>query len=522
MLKWVAQNFFAQILSLAVSFFDRVFVVGFLIRGFGVERYADWIALASFAGLLNLAEVGINLYFGNLMQHAFARRDEAAFNRIVHVSAFVSSALCLVLFLAGALALGLVRPSSLMPAHSLSSEETYWCAIALAGAVISKIMRGPISQIYRGRQEFARGILIDLVCAAAVPIVSVPILFFGGSPQELAIGYLLCDLVAGWGVMIADIRRRYPFLSLRPALPVAHEVSSLLAYVKWQAMQGANGYLSLSAPPLILVAAGVGAKDVVAFTTARTLVNLGRQIVTMLLQAAGVEIASRLHVSENASIAEYSVELGAVGAAVVGGMGIGLSCYGGSLVALWTGHAELFDATLYFWLCVGALCNAVAAPFQILMGYVNKPRTAALAGSMNVALGLPLAALAASAGGANGLTFGLAVGEIAACLLAIGKLFPATTGGDPLRYFRRCFVATAFASLWCAAAAAALREIAPQGGVIGLAIQLVGFAALGALPALLFVAPSQMRARALIDVRVWLRKPWISLTQERRKGARQV
>ncbi len=496
MLKWMAQNFLVQGFSLAASFLDRIFVVGLLIRSFGVDQYADWITLTSCAGLLGLAEVGLNLYYGNSLQRAFARQDEAAFKRVVRVSMFWSVALGLVLFSTAALFLLNFDIARLVALRALSGLGASSCAMLLASAVISKIMRGCISQIYRGRQEFARGILIDAICTVAVPTASVIVVLCGGSPKTLAAAYLLCDLTAGWVVMAGDIKRRYPFLSLRPALPTAAETANLISCVQWQAVQGANTFLSLFLPPLILGAAGASARDVVAFVTGRTLVNLGRQIITMLLIAAGVEIAPRLHAGEKASIAVYSSQLGVVGATLISGGSIAMFCYGGAFVALWTGRAELFDETVYCWLLLGAFSNTIAAPFQMLMGFINEPRVAAVAGVANLALGLPLAALASLRFGVGGLTFGLAFGEIAACLLAIGKLLPETVGGDPFRYFAHCLAAAALTGLWCLAVAKGVEGLSPQTGSVWLAVHFVGFVALGVAPTLLLAAPEQLRKRA--------------------------
>src|SRR5688572_11215875 len=86
MLRRISINFVAQLSSLALTLGDRIIVIGILLRVWDADTYADWATILAAAGLISMGEFGLNVYFGNKWQHAYAYRDERAFQRIISVS----------------------------------------------------------------------------------------------------------------------------------------------------------------------------------------------------------------------------------------------------------------------------------------------------------------------------------------------------------------------------------------------------------------------------------------------------
>src|SRR6266436_5780010 len=105
MIRAIIRNFAAQGLGFLISFADRFLVVGFLLRSWGPQVYSEWVVLLSFANLLMLGELGLNIYYGNVGQQASAVGDARKFQRMVSVALFCSAAVAVV---AGILALTLL------------------------------------------------------------------------------------------------------------------------------------------------------------------------------------------------------------------------------------------------------------------------------------------------------------------------------------------------------------------------------------------------------------------------------
>ncbi len=219
----------------------------------------------------------------------------------------------------------------------------------------------------------------------------------------------------------------------------------------------------------------------------------------MVLLAINVELAADLHAERSELIAARIAELGLFTIVLLSALAAASYFFGAQALALWTGRVGLFDANLLLWLFAGALANALAAPFQMLFAFANEPRTVALAGLVNAAVGLPLAGLGALRHGAPGLACGLALGEIAASVFTLGWRVRGRLAVDPLRYAARCLAAGTLTALWCAAVAHGIAHgieaLPPIAGAFGLALRLAAFGALGPLPALVLATPRQIRGR---------------------------
>jgi len=494
MMKSAARNFLAQALSLGISFFDRIVVVALLVRSLGVDAYADWVSLGALAGLLGSAEFGVAFYFGNALQRAHATGDEAAFQRLVGVALGVLGAVASAQALAAAILLSAVDLSRLATLRALSPEAATLCAALLCAAVVSRILRGGLVQIYRGRGQYARGALVDLVAVAAVSLSAALVALAGSGPTALALAALVVDLVFGWGVVLIDIARRFGFLRLQPRAPHRAECDDMFACLRWSALYQACAGLLLWAPPLILGAAGAPAAAVVAFTVMRTLVNLGRLASGMVVNAIAVELTADVHLDRRAAIAGRVSQLGRFTAVATAVMAVAGLWYGAEALLLWTGRADLFERSVLAALFAGAFAAAVAGPLQTLLAFANAPRTAGLAALVNAAIGLPLAAAGAAAFGAAGLAFGLAAGEVAASVVTLGPALAGRlpTPGGP--YALRCIGAASASGLWCAAVATGL-DAAPMAGAVGFAARIAGFAVFAAVPALLLAVPVEVRRR---------------------------
>ena len=189
----------------------------------------------------------------------------------------------------------------------------------------------------------------------ALPVVALS----GGSLLMLAGAYLACDLLAGWGLMLLDLRRRFPDLSFRPAVPDRHEVLDLVRQVRWFAVQQGAPVAWLQVPVLIVGAVGVTSAALVSFVILRTLVNFARQLASMLSISAGVELATSFHAGNRSEVAGKLAGFGTVLCGAAGACAAAIWIFGEAFVAVWTGQVGLFDPAIIGWLLLAAL---IAAP----------------------------------------------------------------------------------------------------------------------------------------------------------------
>lgn len=244
----IARNFFSQLLSLAVSFADRFVLAAIFLRVWPTALYADWMMIIACTSLLGLADLGFVIFLGNRLHKAFTLKDEIAFGRLIRVGAFIYSCigLAMLVILLGLAALQWRTPFIIT--QDLKLNEAALVLLLLGLAQILRSTRSSISQIYRGRGEFARGTLIDNFSSFCIIVSLIVAAVCGAAAATLAPVYIGAEALFGWGVFLVDLRARYPRLRLGPQLPTADELTEVSLALRWYAASYIMPQLWVQAP----------------------------------------------------------------------------------------------------------------------------------------------------------------------------------------------------------------------------------------------------------------------------------
>ena len=494
MLARFGGNLAAQTFGLALSFADRFLVVGLLLRTMGATGYSDWALLLSSAGLLAMAELGLNIYYGNEWQSAYAQGQEARFQRTLDVALFCSGALGLVLIFGALAVVASVDLAARLSLTTLSPRQADLVFLLLAAAVISRLVRGSISQIYRGRQAFARGVLIDMAFPASMVVALSTAAMVSGTQLVLAAAYLACDLIAGWGVMLIDLRRKFPQLRFHPRRPQRAEVLDLVRHVRWLALQQGAPVAWLQVPVLLLGWLGISGPALVSFLILRTLANFARQLASMFALSGGVELAHSFHRGDHDEFLRRLSIFGSSLSGVTSAVAMAIVVFGEPVVGLWTGQPALFDRSVNAWLIAALLISAPITPVATAMMFCKLPRPAALASLAQIGVGIVAVALLARWWGAPGAAAGLATGEA----IGFGLVLPYLAAGplrlDYWRYLARCVTTMAICGAWSGIVGFAIETAAHPSSFIRLFTAAVAWGLLGLAPALYVTLPSAQKA----------------------------
>ncbi|PHS21654.1 MAG: hypothetical protein COA84_15415 [Robiginitomaculum sp.] len=493
MLRRVSASFSAQLWSLSVSLADRVILVAILLRVWGAEAYADWATLFAMAGLISMGEMGLNIYFGNQWQRTYAQKNEAEFQRFIGISLWVYGVLGVSL---AALVTGLVWFGDLASHfnfHTLNASAYITIFLLFSGAQILRIMRGSISQIYRGRGQYATGIMIDSVALSSSIFFAVTAALMGASPIVIAAIYFLNDLISGWGVMMLDLHRRFKRLRFWPLRPTLKEIKHIIDHGKWYALLQGVPIAWLQGPVLIINLIGLGGMSLVGFLLARTLVNFARQVSEMLARSVGVEVASAFHLEKKDQLASRLSIFGRFLSGLNGGIIGGLMIFGSTVIALWSGKSDIYNAWVFFWLLGPSVFIAPALPIKNVLMLGNLPRPVGLASVLQILIGLPLSYGLAQLYGAAGVAAALAIGEV----IALGLFLPFIgfhhIGGGYLKYFTKCVSAFTLSCSWCALVAWLVLYILGANSFLMFIFTGALWGVFGFLPALFISTPKDIR-----------------------------
>ena len=334
MLGKTLKNFASQLLSLLISIGDRFLLTAVLLRMWPTDLFADWTTLMAWSGLLGLADLGFVIFVGNRLQKAFGLGDEVGFQRQVGTAAFIYALLGLLMVAIAALLAVTESASPFVSIRSLNSSEASLALFSLGVMQAVQTTKSAFTQIYRGRGEFSRGVIIDSVSTLCIVVTALAAALGGAGPRMLALTYIAAQLVFAWGILLTDLRRRYPNLRLWPLPPSVSELREAGLAMRWYALTYALPTIWLQAPVLLLSALGLGGPMVVTFVLHRTLVNFGRTFVVMLSTSAGVELTPHVHCGNTAMIERGITFVGRSVAAMGGVMAAGLLTFGASIVQL--------------------------------------------------------------------------------------------------------------------------------------------------------------------------------------------
>lgn len=367
----IAREYFAQIFAFAVSMFDRVVLVGILIRLWGVEQFAAWTVALSVAGMIALFDFGLNLYFSNRLFFAVEQGEKERARHILGAGNFALA--CASLFGAGAVTLLYLIFGD--GAEGINGQaDLLWPLIILAVATAARQAMAVQYAVYRAHQQFFRQTMIFSLGDLLRIIVVIGAVALGGGIITVSFVYLGAMILFSLLLPIWDSARLYPDFQFSFALPDKEERQRALGTSLQYWVQSAVSTAITFAPTFLLGVTGASALVIAQFALMRTLANLVRSVLQLFTNVFGLEAARRIAVDDISgltSVYRESTRFLAVQMAGSAGM---LAALAKPLFGYWTGTPALYDNGL-FWLAIGAplLLPTLSMALQVLI-CANQPK----------------------------------------------------------------------------------------------------------------------------------------------------
>lgn len=492
--KKAGKNFLAHVISLSLNACERLLTVAILVRLWGDAVFGDWLLLVAAAGIIPLADLGMEATFGNAYQAACAQGEVLRFQRLQKVAmtcrvavAGLAGLACLV-----AITLGSIRV--LLGLSKLGDQEAVTVFALVALDMLLSFPRASLVQIYRAKGVYARGeLLFALTLVGRIGVVG-SAAAFGSSPTALATWLILSNIILGWGVMVMDLQR-FPDVTLGLAMPGRTELAQIVATSKWFALSSGTIHLSLYFPVLVVGALVGGGATVVGFTVVRTLVNLARQIPTYLALSYGIELAQLYYRRSTQSLTALFSVTGRMCCGVSGiftGLILG---FGQAMLMLWTGDPSFYNRGLLIIFVLPLLLTAPALPATMLLHLGNRARQDGIGSGLQLLLVLSLVPACTAAWGVQGAAIGLGLAES----LAIGvyklRVGADTAGVRLAEYLGRCLPILGISCALSWAAAVVIGDAIDTRGWVGLMVAVGIWGVFVPGPVLIATLPAAARQR---------------------------
>jgi len=325
----------AQISNQAVTVATQLVMVPVLLSAWGVERYGAWLLLSAIPAYLTLTDFGFTAIAKNEMTMSVARgeRDEAL--RTYHSIFALLCAIGLVVSLAIGFGVSLLSLTERWPLAATTEVQAkavllLLCAnvllhqFMLLGSAGARCIGRPAQEVLWG----AAARLAEAICTAAVA-------WLGGDLVMAALA-MLASRLAFTLAMFVWLRRIAPWLTLGLRQRATEEMRRLLgpslSYMCYIA-----GHAVLGQGPVLALGSIAGPREVVIFSTTRTLARLGVSAANILTLSLTPEY-SRLYGAGNHAGFRRLVMAGAglVCAATLI-YGAALHTLGTPLLEYWTG-----------------------------------------------------------------------------------------------------------------------------------------------------------------------------------------
>ena len=363
MLARMSRNIGAQFLGLLSGLLDRLLLAGLMIRVWGLEAFTDWSVITSAATLFGVCELGMQLHFLNLMQAAHVKGERAAFEHVFGIAKFCYGAIALAFCAFIPLALWAANTWRWFDMRAFAVNETAVIFIAMALASVIAVLRAPYASSLMARGHFPLAITMGTLTFTAMVLISIAALADGARPITLAIIQLLWMGPVSILLLYWADRRNRAAMNFGPAsgyrVPTWVEVRSIARHVKWFAVQQVGPIILLQLPVTLMTGFGVETRALAAFILIRTLINITRQLTTVVSSATGVEIASVMHAETDSAGTAWAAtqRVGWTATAAAAVLAPAILIFGGQFVEVWTKRSDIFDPTLTAWLLLPVIAT---------------------------------------------------------------------------------------------------------------------------------------------------------------------
>ena len=341
----IAQGIAAGAFGQGVSIVTQIVMVPLLLRYWGAESYADWLAISTIAAYLGLSDVGMSSAGGNRMAMLVARDDHEGVNRVFQsLVALLSVSSLAVMVVCLALAFGADMPR-LLNLHTLNRPQAATLVMLLGLHVVVGLFDGVTFGIYRASHLFPRAIVghnLMRCLELAVWCVCVPL---GGDMTTLAVATLVVRF-AGVGCIYRDALLRAPFLSIGISAATVAEIRALVKPSFAFLCVPIGNALRVQAVTM-LGRRFLTTNDFLAFTTVRTLVNSIFTAVTVVNGSFWPELTRALAVKDLPVARRLHRTAVGMSAAVVVGLGGVLVVAGPWILKVWTNDTVTYDPSVY-------------------------------------------------------------------------------------------------------------------------------------------------------------------------------
>lgn len=414
----IAQGIAALASGQLINFANKFLLTPILLKYWGVDLYAYWLALTAAVSYLAFSSFGAQLYVTNRLNQLYSSDQQSEFVAVLNNSLGFFLLFCLGFFALSALFIFTLPLGSWLKLTEEPLLITKILLTIIAFQLVFSVIQGLLTNVYQAMGQLSLGVnlintisLLQLAFSILILVTNANIILFALAqilPMLLINGFIIFNLKRKF----ADFRwlglRELDFKLLSSFIKPSGnflliEVSFVLT------IQSITSLINILLNPL----------SVVIFNTLRTIINSVRQALGILSHSAWPEMTRLAHQNEDAALTAvllFTLRSSLTAASLIG---IALVLFGQPLYEFWLHHAVPYNKNIMELFLLYAYQQTFWMVFANLLMASNKHRLLAKLYLINALSTLILAYFLGQHYGLIGVTISLMACELLICFWSV-------------------------------------------------------------------------------------------------------
>ncbi|MCM3544956.1 lipopolysaccharide biosynthesis protein [Priestia megaterium] len=401
----------ANMLNQLINILNKLALVPFFISNWGTRTYGEWLVVTSVVSYLALTDMGGTNYIINKLTQSFSMNREKEFRRVLKTGVTIFLILSTLITLMAIIAVKFLSLNSLLSLKYTNSYTINIVIVVLAFQVSLSLLLGLIIGTYRSIGYYAKSVMFSNLIQFLQLISVFLVLVLKKGMVAVALGQLSPLILVGVYV-VWNLNRDIPKLNIFSFDEINFKEGISFFVPSFNFFMIQMSQLLVTQGTVIVVGKMLGPTAVVIYTLARTVINIVRQVLGMVMNSSKPEI-TRLDIqekdSELANLFKQITQITLVCGCIVG---LILHFYGETLYGLWLNNTVAFNQHLIDSLLFYILLMTFWFGFADFLMAVNRHKHLSVVILISSTLNVIFATLGANIVGLNGVVLGLIVGDL--------------------------------------------------------------------------------------------------------------
>lgn len=162
--KVIFKNIAANFYGIGVNLFSQIVLVPFFISYWGIELYADWIALTAISSFFSMSDIGLNTVTANQYSIYYSKGCTDRCNSLLANNMILILSIWILCLIFGVIVFNVIDIKSTMNLHVVSGNTGIFVLFLLISKIFISMLSSVYTAVYRAKSVAYKTFLIGNTC----------------------------------------------------------------------------------------------------------------------------------------------------------------------------------------------------------------------------------------------------------------------------------------------------------------------------------------------------------------------